>query len=126
MVPFDIICDLSKATTFSRNVIANSKNTLTVTHRIQGVVGNAGEGIESGVSQLAGEVVLTNGSPTVIISGKSSVRDGDECLMNCSAAGKSNVSGKIYTFPTRGCPKEGEPLLARLRDESVKDFPASA
>lgn len=115
IIPFDIICDLSKAISYSPNVTANSSNTLTVTHKIQGVVGNAGQGLESGVSQLAGEVILTNGSPTVLINGKSSVRDGDACLMNCSAAGKSNVPGKIYTSTT-------ELYLAQVR-ETMKGVP---
>ena len=61
------------------------------------MVGNAGSGIESGVSGLAGTVVLTNGSPSVTINGKSAVRHGDDCKMNCDEAKLSNVPGKIYT-----------------------------
>jgi hypothetical protein len=96
-VPFDIVCDLAKAISHSETVFANDKPVLNVTHRIPGMVGNAGRGLESGVSQLAGEIVLTNGSSTVIINDQASVRHGDDCKMNCSAAGKSNVPGKIYT-----------------------------
>jgi Bacterial EndoU nuclease len=97
IIPFDIVCDLSKATSYSKNVTANGKPVLSIDHVIPGMVGNAGSGIESGVSQMAGTVVLTNGSPTVTANGKGSVRNGDECKMNCDAAGKSNVPGKIYT-----------------------------
>jgi enamine deaminase RidA (YjgF/YER057c/UK114 family) len=97
VIPFDIVCDLSKATSYSKNVTANSKEALTVDHVIPGMVGNAGSGIESGVSGLAGTVVLTNGSPTVTVNDKSAVRHGDDCKMNCDAAKKSNVPGKIYT-----------------------------
>ncbi len=97
IIPFDIVCDLSKATTYSKNVTANGKPVLSVDHVIPGMVGNAGSGIESGVSGIAGNVVLTNGSPSVTINGKAAVRHGDECKMNCDAAGKSNVPGKIYT-----------------------------
>jgi hypothetical protein len=97
IIPFDIVCDLSKATSYSKNVTANGKAVLSVDHVIPGMVGNAGSGIESGVSGLAGTVVLTNGSPTVTTNDKSTVRHGDDCKMNCDAAKKSNVPGKIYT-----------------------------
>ena len=97
IIPFDIICDLSKATSYSKNTTANSKAVLAVDHVIPGMVGNAGSGIESGISGLAGTVVLTNGSPTVTVNDKPAVRHGDDCKMNCNAAGKSNVPGKIYT-----------------------------
>ncbi len=110
-IPFDIVCDLSKATTHSRTVFANSKEALTVTHRIPGMVGNAGKGVDSGVSQLAGYVLLSNGSPTVIINDQASVRHGDDCKMNCDAAGKSNVPGKVYTSP----------VLAALASDAYQD-----
>jgi Bacterial EndoU nuclease len=97
IIPFDIVCDLSKASSYCTNVTANGKPVLAFGHVIPGMVGNAGSGIESDVSGLAGTVVLTNGSPTVTVGDKATVRDGDDCKMNCDAAGKSNVPGKIYT-----------------------------
>lgn len=97
IVPFDIVCDLSQATTYSPNVTANGKPVLAVTHKIPGMIGNAGSGLTSGVSQLAGYVLLEKGSPTVTINNQAAVGNGHDCLMNCDAAGKSNVPGKIYT-----------------------------
>jgi Bacterial EndoU nuclease len=97
IIPFDIVCDLSKASSYCTNVTANGQPVLAFGHVIPGMVGNAGSGIESGVSGLAGTVVLTNGSPTVTVGDKATVRNGDDCKMNCDAAGKSNVPGKIYT-----------------------------
>jgi hypothetical protein len=61
------------------------------------MIGNAGSGLTSGVSQLAGYVLLNKGSSTVTINNQAAVRHLDDCLMNCDAAGKSNVPGKIYT-----------------------------
>jgi hypothetical protein len=97
IVPFDIVCDLSQATKYSPNVTANDKPVLAVTHKIPGMIGNAGSGVTSGVSQLAGYVLLNKGSSTVTINNQAAVGNGHDCLMNCDDAGKSNVPGKIYT-----------------------------
>lgn len=82
-VPFDIFRDLShEKQGYSKDVYARGTKVITVGSIIDGVVGNAGEGIVSGVSQRDGNVLVVEGSQKVLVNGKKVARHGDLCLMN--------------------------------------------
>jgi uncharacterized Zn-binding protein involved in type VI secretion len=49
---------------------------------IEGVVGNAGEGESSGVSQDRGHTLMLEGDPRFVANGSPVCRHGDRCLMN--------------------------------------------
>ena len=67
---------------YSSTVTARSKNVLLTKSVIDGVQGNAGKGLQSGVSLGDGNVQITTGSATVLIQNRMTARDGDLCLMN--------------------------------------------
>lgn len=82
-VPFDIFRDLTpEKMSYAKKVNARGVPVLTVKSVVQGVVGNMGEGILSGVSQGAGDIVLLKGVEKVRAEGNPVCRDRDLCLMN--------------------------------------------
>ena len=51
---------------------------------MKGVIGNAGSGISSGVSQGSGNTFIVEGAKSVRVEGKLCSRHQDLCLMNVS------------------------------------------
>src|SRR5690242_16103737 len=90
LVAFDISRDLSHAIEYSPNVNANGAPVLHVDSVIQGVDGNEGQGVSSGVSQGDGHVVVTTGAPNVNTNGRAMARHMSEVEMNTTASGASN------------------------------------
>jgi hypothetical protein len=67
---------------FSSTVFARDEKVLLLKSYIDGVKGNAGKGIASGVAVCSGNVEIKEGSDTVIIEDRLTARDGDEVDMN--------------------------------------------
>lgn len=83
IVAFDISRQLSnEKSDYAKSVSARSESVLLVDSVVRGVVGDAGNGVASNVSQNSGHVVITQGSSTVSIEGRKVARDGDRCEMN--------------------------------------------
>jgi len=70
---------------YARSVTALSEKVLLKESVISGMKGNAGAGIQSGVSGANGHVKVLAGSGTVFIEGRETARDGDLCAMNGAA-----------------------------------------
>ena len=82
-VPFDISQILaSEEGAYSPNFFARGNKVLKEGSVIRGVVGNAGKGVVSGVSQGGGDTVILKGTDHFLVNGRRVVRDGDPCLMN--------------------------------------------
>jgi len=83
VVAFDISRELSnEKSSYAKSVSARGNAVLLVDSIVRGVVGDAGTGVMSGVSQGNGHVVVKQGSSTVQIEGRKVARDGDRCEMN--------------------------------------------
>lgn len=83
VIPFDIVQLLPpEKVSYSPNVRARGEKVLMVDSIIAGVKGNAGEGVESGVSLDAGHTLLIEGDDNVFANGSKVSRHGDRCLMN--------------------------------------------
>jgi hypothetical protein len=83
IVPFDIQQVMPpEKRAYSPNVIARDGKVLTVGSMIAGVVGNAGEGVLSGVSEGQGHTVMIAGEEKVLVNDNPVCRNGDPCLMN--------------------------------------------
>jgi hypothetical protein len=67
---------------FSTTVFARDEKILLLKSTIDGVKGNAGKGLLSGVAVKSGHVEIKEGSDTVIIEDRLTARDGDEVDMN--------------------------------------------
>lgn len=67
---------------FSNTVFARDEKILLLKSFIDGVKGNAGKGLKSGVAVKCGHVEIKEGSSTVIIEDRITARDGDEVDMN--------------------------------------------
>jgi hypothetical protein len=67
---------------YSTTVFSRDMKVLTVKSIISGVKGNAGKGLDSGVSLESGHSKIIEGSSTVIIEDRLTARDGDEVDMN--------------------------------------------
>ena len=85
VVPFEIYRELPpEKSNYSHNVYARGEKVLHVDSVIQGVIGNAGSGVISGVSQGAGNNIIRTGAPTVLVNGKLCARHDDLVGMNAS------------------------------------------
>ena len=83
IVPFDIFQQLApEKNAYSTNVFARGKKVLLLDSVIKGVIGNAGEGVQSNVSQGAGHTRVIEGAKTVVTQGRLTARHLDEVLMN--------------------------------------------
>lgn len=83
VIPFDITQVLSREqSSYSKSVYARGEKILLVDSVIRGVLGNAGQGVKSGVSLIAGSTKVQEGSTSVIIEGKQTARHEDLVLMN--------------------------------------------
>jgi hypothetical protein len=83
VVPYDIWRDLShEKENYASTVHGRGHKVLKVGSVVQGVVGDAGKGIISGVSQGHGNVRTIEGSATIHVEGKPLCRHGDVVLMN--------------------------------------------
>ena len=67
---------------FSTTVFARDEKVLLLKSVIDGVKGNAGKGIASGVAVKSGHMEIKEGSQTVIIEDRLTSRDGDEVDIN--------------------------------------------
>ena len=67
---------------FSTTVFARDEKVLLLKSVIDGVKGNAGKGIASGVAVKSGHMEIKEGSQTVIIEDSLTSRDGDEVDIN--------------------------------------------
>jgi hypothetical protein len=70
---------------YAKSVTAREQKILLKGSVINGVKGNAGSGVQSGVSGANGHVKVLAGSGTVFIEGREAARDGDLCAMNGAA-----------------------------------------
>ena len=83
VVPFDIYQELSpERSDYSPDVEARGGRVLTRGSVVDGVVGNMGEGVMSGVSQGKGTTVILEGDDTILVNGKGVARHGHRCMMN--------------------------------------------
>jgi hypothetical protein len=83
IIPFDISQTLSpEKARYASSVSARSKAVLLLDSVIQGVQGNAGKGLASGVSLGGGHSKITQGSATVLIESRQTARHLDEVQMN--------------------------------------------
>lgn len=83
VVPFEIEQRLTEEKTqYSPTVFARGGKVLPVGAVIRGVVGNAGKGVLSGVSQGDGDIVTTEGSKVLFVHGRAACHHGHEVEMN--------------------------------------------
>ena len=83
VIPFDIVQKLSsEKISYSKTVFARGKKVLMIDSIIQGVEGNAGVGVQSGVSLSNGHCKVLTGATTVFTEGRQTARHLDEVLMN--------------------------------------------
>lgn len=86
IVPFDIVALLPpEKANYAATVSARSEKVLMIDSIVAGVIGNAGQGVQSQVSLADGNVKVTSGSDTVFIEGRKAARHGDTCEMNGAA-----------------------------------------
>lgn len=85
VVPFEIYRELpTEKSNYASTVIARGEKVLHVDSIIQGVVGNAGSGVISGVSQGGGDNVILEGSTVLNVEGARCARHLDLVGMNAS------------------------------------------
>jgi Domain of unknown function (DUF4150) len=85
VVPFDIYRDLPpELSNYSHTVHARGCMVLHVDSVIQGVIGDAGSGVISGVSQGAGNNIIRTGAQSVRVEGQRCARHNDLVGMNGS------------------------------------------
>lgn len=83
VVGFDIKQVLSEErTAYSRDVFSRGKRVLPVGSVIKGVVGNAGKGVLSGVSQGDGDIITDEGSDCLFVNGRPACHHGHKVRMN--------------------------------------------
>jgi hypothetical protein len=84
VVPFDIYQELPpEKANYAKKVRARGEKVLHVNSIIKGVIGNAGKGVSSGVSQGSGDTWITEGAKSVRVEGQLCARHLDLCEMNC-------------------------------------------
>jgi hypothetical protein len=87
-VAFDISQVLVKEKAdYSKDVFSRGGRVLKVGSVIEGVVGNAGEGVLSGVSVQAGHSITIEGSDLLFVNGKKTCHHGHKVLMNVKVGG---------------------------------------
>ena len=85
VVPFEIYRELPpELCDYSHDVYARGCMVLHVDSIIQGVIGDAGSGVISGVSQGAGNNQIRTGAPSVLVNGEQCARHNDLVGMNGS------------------------------------------
>lgn len=67
---------------YATSVFARSEKVLMVDSIVDGVKGNAGKGIKSGVSQGSGHVKMLQGDSTVFVESRQAARHDDLCWIN--------------------------------------------
>lgn len=83
IVPYDITQVLSsEKNRYAKTVFARGQKVLMVDSVVGAVNGNAGAGVQSGVSQGSGHSKILTGANSVFIEGRQSARHLDEVLMN--------------------------------------------
>ena len=83
VVPFDIYKQLPpEKSNYAKKVRARRQKVLHLDSIVQGVIGNAGQGVKSGVSQGGGDTIIIEGAQTVHVEGQLCARHLDLCLMN--------------------------------------------
>lgn len=83
VIPFEISQNLSEEKTeYSPSLLSRGEKVLYVGSVTKGVVGNAGEGVLSGVSQDDGHSIAIEGSERLFVHGKAVCHDGHQALMN--------------------------------------------
>jgi hypothetical protein len=83
VVPFEIYRELTpEKSNYAHTVRARGCKVLHVDSIIQGVIGNAGKGVSSGVSQVGGDTKILQGATSVRVEGKLCARHLDLCDMN--------------------------------------------
>lgn len=83
VVPFEIMRQLPpEKACYSHTVHARGQKVLHLDSIVQGVVGNAGSGVSSGVSEGGGDTKILQGAPKVRVEGMLCARHGDLCDMN--------------------------------------------
>jgi hypothetical protein len=84
VIPFDLSRTLDhELTLYSTSVFARGQPLLMLDSIVQGVDGDAGQGVGSTVSQGSGHVWVREGSPTVYVEGRPVARHLDKVQMNC-------------------------------------------
>lgn len=82
-IPFDLVRTLApERLGYAKKVNARGVPVLTIQSVVQGVVGNMGEGILSGVAQETGDSYVLPMARNVRAEGNPVCRDRDLCLMN--------------------------------------------
>lgn len=85
VVPFDIYQKLPpERLAYAKKVYARDAKVLHIDSIVRGVIGNAGSGISSGVSQGGGHSIIEEGAKGVFVDGKRCARHLDRCSMNVS------------------------------------------
>lgn len=88
VVAFDISRAVSEErASYAQDFFARGEKVLPVGSVVQGVEGNAGEGIFSGVAAEKGDNVTTTGSPVLFVNGRAVCRHDDEVEMNVKTGG---------------------------------------
>jgi hypothetical protein len=83
VVPFEIYQVLTpEKSNYASTVHARGCKVLKVDSIIKGVIGNAGKGVSSGVSQGSGDTIVNEGAQSVRVEGKLGARHLDLCDMN--------------------------------------------
>lgn len=83
VVPFEIYQELHpEKSNYASTVIARSEKVLHLNSIVRGVIGNAGSGVASGVSQGGGNSIIVEGAKTVRVEGQLCARHMDLCSMN--------------------------------------------
>lgn len=83
VVPFEIYRELPpEKSNYAHTVHARGCMVLHVDSITQGVIGNAGAGVSSGVSQGGGDTIVLEGAKSVHVEGKLGARHLDLCDMN--------------------------------------------
>ncbi|MGJ7553605.1 PAAR-like domain-containing protein [Variovorax sp. RB3P1] len=86
VIPFDIVAILPpEKAAYADSVFARGEKVLMIDSIVQGVTGNAGSGVRSGVSLGAGNVQVVSGAQTVFVESRAVARHGDLCEMNGAA-----------------------------------------
>jgi hypothetical protein len=82
IVPFDISRKLDHASVHASKVYARGVPVVRITDVIQGVDGDAGEGVISGTSKGGGDVIIKTGADNVYAQGLLVARHHSLCEMN--------------------------------------------
>jgi Domain of unknown function (DUF4150) len=82
-IPFDIFQVLTpEKSDYAKTVFARGNPVLMQNSVIQAVIGDAGEGVASTVSEGGGHTKIITGAPTVFVEGRPVARHMEDVLMN--------------------------------------------